>query len=119
MSDSDDDIEFKDIREGLRDRITLFEGIMAEEQEKFTAQQEKAAAAHKQTMDSYKTTILSYKRMLELEEGFAKHVEAKNAKVGPRSEDAPPEAKMPIPASRPPLAEFIVSEVAAHPNITK
>jgi len=96
---------FNDIRDGLRERITLIEDMASDEQAKFTAEQDKANAAHKQKMDSYRNTIASYKRLLELEEGFVKHADEISAKIGPKQVGAV-ETKMPIPPALAPLGDF-------------
>jgi len=101
-----------DIRSGLRQRITLLEDMVSDEQTRFNAEQEKAIATHKQTVDNYKSTISSYKRLLDLEEGFAKHAEELNAKVGPKQEGAAAaESKLPIPPAQMPLADFFCTKL--------
>ena len=118
-ADSNHDFDLKDIRAGLRERITLFEEMMSDEQAEFAAEQEKLVTAHKQKIDNYKVTIANYKRMLEIEEGFAKHIEAK-AKVGPKQPNtAGTEAKMLIPQALVPLGDFFCAELAQRGNMTK
>lgn len=109
---------FNDIRDGLRERITLLEDMASDEQAKFTAEQDKIIAAYKQKMDSYRSTIASYKRLLELEEGFVKHADEISAKIGPKQVGVV-ETKMPIPPALPPLGDFFCAELIQRGNLSK
>ena len=117
---NDSPMGYQDIRVGLRERITMLEEMELDERARFAAEQEKAAAAHKQKMDGYKATILSYRRLLELEEGFVKHIDDNSARIGPRQAGAAAaEARMPIPPAAPPLSDFICSRLQQFGPLSK
>lgn len=106
--------ELRDIRSDLRERIAAIEALLKDEIERFQRQQEKASAEHKRQTDAFTDALRGYQRMLDLEETLADaNVIGSNNKVGPM----PAEIKM--PASRLPLADFLVVQLTENGPMSK
>jgi len=112
-----DDLDYRDIREGLRDRIALLQGILDDTQAKFEAERAKRELEHKKTVDGLKGTLTNYRNMLELEESFVRTMTKQGSKVGPDQTHAVQGALS--PARKPPLGDFLISELARHPMLNK
>src|SRR5258707_1357307 len=59
-----DDLDYRDIRDGLRERIRLLQSIVDDAQAKYEAEKAKREIEHKKNIEGLKGTLTNYKNML-------------------------------------------------------